>query len=136
MEFVCDKNPYPVIPDGIYEAICFKHDKAYYGKSLKLFLHFEIIAPSEYKEIKVFLPFNMPNDGRLAQGSKYYKTWVMVNDWKQPTRNAKLAPRIFINKVFKVETCKAKPKDNGGIEMPESQHYSKVNRIVEVITGA
>ena len=60
----------------------------------------------------------------------------MVNDWKQPTRNAKMSARLFMNKVFKVETCKAKPKDNGGKEMPEGQHYSKVKRIVEVITGA
>ncbi len=135
MEFVCDKDPYPVIPDGTYDAVCFKHDKAFYGKSLKLFLHFEIIAPGEYKGIKLFLPFNMSPNRRLAQGSKYYKAWVLVNGWKQPTRNAEMSPRLFINKVFKVETCKAKPKDNE-INMPESQHYSKVKRIVEVLTGA
>ena len=73
MEFVCDKDPYPTIPDGFYEAICFKHDKAFYGKSLKLFLHFKIIAPSEYKGTKLFLAFNMRSDVRIPQGSKSYK---------------------------------------------------------------
>jgi hypothetical protein len=67
MEFVAADNPYPIIPDGIYEAVCFKHDKAYFGKAPKLFLHFEIIAPSEYKGIKLFLPFNMTKNGRLEK---------------------------------------------------------------------
>jgi len=135
MEFVCDKNPPAVIPDGIYEAVCFKHDEAYLFKSLKLFLHFEIISPAEYKGIKIQMYFNMPVNRRLAQGSKYYKTWVMVNDWKQPSRNTKMSPKLFKNKVFRVKTFKAKPKHNGK-EMPESQQYSKVEEIVEVITGA
>jgi hypothetical protein len=135
MEFVCDDNPHPCIPDGIYDAVCFKNDKAYYYGSLKLFLHFKIIAPAEYKGTKIFLPFNMPNNGRLSQGSKYYKTWVMVNGWMKPSRNTEMKPRIFMKKVFKIKTCKVNPCHNGK-EMPANHQYSKVKEIVEVVTGA
>ncbi|MHA1942744.1 MAG: hypothetical protein ACW97P_13665, partial [Candidatus Hodarchaeales archaeon] len=45
----------------------------------------------------VFIQF----DKKIKTGSKYYKTWCMVNGWQKPSRGAKMSPRIFLNKIFK-----------------------------------
>jgi hypothetical protein len=100
------------------------------GKARKLFLHFKIIE-GEYRGTKLFQAFNMRYDLTVSSGSKYYKTWCMVNNWQKPTRNAKLSPRLFKNKIFRVRTRTVKPQHNGK-PMPEEFWYSVVDEIVEV----
>jgi hypothetical protein len=78
------------------------------------------------------MAFNMPYDRRIKSGSKYYKTWCMVNDWQKPSRNAKMSPRLFLNKIYKVKTRTVKPPHNGK-EMPEQFWYSVVDEIIEVL---
>ena len=78
------------------------------------------------------MAFNMPYDKKIKSGSKYYKNWVMVNGWNKPSRNAKMSPRIFKNKIYKIKTRTTMPKHNGK-EMPENFWYSVVDEILEVI---
>ena len=74
----------------------------------------------------------MPKDNKIHTGSKYYKTWVQVNGYQKPSRNAAMSPRIFKNKIFSVRTRTVKPK-NGTKEMPKQFWYSVVDSIVEVL---
>ena len=123
----------PLIPNGVYEAQCVKYDASFcLGKARKLFLHFKILEHGEHYNAKVFMAFNMPYDGAIKQGSKYFKTWVMVNGWRRPSRNAMMSPRLFKNKIFKVRTRTCKPMHNGS-EMPRDFWYSVVDEIVEVL---
>ena len=134
-EFVCQENYWPLIPDGKYEAICKKYDDKFcFGKARKVFLTFQITSPGKFNGVELFMVFNMPLKGRLKRGSRYYKTWVMLNGWKHPSRNTKMTPRIFLNKVYEVETATVKPKHNGG-ETPAALYYSKVENILYVLTG-
>jgi hypothetical protein len=133
MKIVCDDDYKPLIPNGIYEAQCIKHDKKFVlGKTRKVFLNFKIVEPGEHQGKVIFQAFNMPYNGRIKTGSKYYKTWCMVNRWRRPSRNAKMSPRLFLNKIYKVETRTVKPPHNGK-EMPEQYWYSIVDAILEVI---
>ena len=77
------------------------------------------------------MAFNMPYDKKIKSGSKYYKNWVMVNGWSKPSKNAKMSPRIFKNKIYEIRTRTTKPKHNGK-EMPENFWYSVVDEILEV----
>lgn len=131
-EFVCADDPKPLIPNGTYEAQCIKYDSKFVlGKTRKTFLTFKIyIGEHEGKEI--FMAFNMPYNGKIKSGSKYYKTWVMVNEWQNPSRNTKMSPRLFLNKVYKIKTRTVKPPYHGK-EMPENHWYSVVDYIVEVL---
>jgi hypothetical protein len=123
----------PRIPDGVYEAQCIKYDaKFVMGITRKVFLNFKIIEPGEYGGKVIFQAFNMPYDGKIRTGCKYYKTWCMVNGWRKPSRNAKMSPRLFKNKIYKVKTRTSKPKHNGKA-MPEDFWYSVVDEIIEVI---
>ena len=126
------KDDYRVrIPDGVYEAQCFKYDSGFcLGKARKLFLHYRI-TEGEHTGTELFQAFNMPYQGKVSCGSKYYKTYVMVNGWTKPSRNAKLSPRLFKDKIFKVRTRTVQPQ-HAGKPMPEQFWYSVVDDILEV----
>lgn len=133
-ELVCGQDSWPLIPDAVYQAQCIKYDQGFVlGKSRKLFLHFKIIDPGEHFGKTIFMAFNVPYDMKIRQGSKYFKVWVMVNKWRKPTRNAKMSPRLFKNKIFKVQTRTVKPI-YGTKEMPKEFWYSIVDLIIDVIS--
>jgi hypothetical protein len=133
-EFVCDDDYKPLLPDGIYEAQCVKcNEKFVMGKTLKVFLNFKIIEPGKHQGKMIFQAFNMPYNGRIKTGSKYYKTWVMVNSWQKPSRNTMMSPSLFLNKIYKIKTRTTKPKYNDRV-MPKDYWYSVVDEIIEVGT--
>jgi len=128
------ENYWPSIPDGIYEAqfIKFETSKSF-GIQNKLYLRFRI-TDGEYSGEELFMPFNMPEGGKkLTLGYKYYKTWMFVNG-NPPSRNTKLHPKIFSNKIFKIKTRSVRPKDHDE-KMADNFKYSVVDGIVEVLAG-
>jgi hypothetical protein len=132
-DIVCGNDYWIRIPDGTYEAQCINYDEKFVlGKSRKLFLNFKITGCGKHYGKEIFAAFNMRYDRRIRTGSKYYKTWCMANGWKKPSRNAKMSPRLFINKVYKIKTRTVKPLYNGK-PMPDDYFYSIVDEILEVI---
>ncbi len=130
---LCGSDYRPLLRNGTYEAQCFKYDSKFcFGKTRKLFLHFKIIQPGEYFGEAIFMAFNIPYDRKISQGSKYYKTWVHVNGWRKPSRNAKMSPKLFLNRICRVRTRTVKPTVNGQ-KMPKDFWYSVVDTIVEVV---
>ncbi len=119
---------YPLIENGIYEAQFVKSKDVLICKTWKRMLTFKITEPGKYHGIKLFMAFNMPYDKKVKQGSKYYKTYCMVNGWRKPTRNAILSPLIFKNKLFRIKTRKVIPELNKK-PMPEQFWYSVVDEI-------
>lgn len=135
-EIICGKDYWPLIPDGYYEAQCIDYDSGFIlGKARKVFLNFRIIDEGEYFGKEIFEAFNMPYDRKFKPGHKYYKAWVMVNGWRIPSRNAKMSPRLFLNKIFKIKTRTVKPEQRKGKKMPEHLWYSVVDYIEEVIAS-
>ncbi len=133
--FICDDDYKPLIPDSKYEAQCVGYDNRFcLGKARKLFLKFQILTDGEHNGKKLFMAFNMSYDGRIKTGSKYYKTWCMVNGWQRPSRNTKMSPRLFKNKIYAVKTRTVKPEHNGE-PMPEQFRYSIIDKILKVNAG-
>ena len=132
-KLICAEDYKPLIPDGVYEAQCIKHDEGFLmGKTRKLFLNFKILSQGEYYGVELFQAYNINHKKKISSGSKYYKTWVMVNGWNKPSKGAIMSARIFINKMFKIKTRTTKPKRDGK-PMPENFWYSVVDEIIEVI---
>jgi hypothetical protein len=132
-DFTCGEEYKPLVPDKTYEAQCIGYDSKFcVGKARKLFLHFKILSHGKYNGQQIFQAFNMPYNKQIRQGSKYYKTWVMVNKWQKPSRNAKMSPRLFLNKIYRIKTRTVKPTHNRK-EMPKDFWYSVVDGILEVI---
>jgi len=135
MDFVCKDDPRPLIPEAVYEAVCISYDDGFcFGKCRKLFLTFKIITPGPHLGTELFMAFNMAYNGKIAAGSKYYKTWCMANNWNRPTRNAIMSPRIFKNKAFDIKVRTVKPQHNGNA-MPKEHQYSVVDSILRVNAG-
>jgi len=132
-KIVCDDNR-TLVPDGIYEAQCIRDEEGMYMGALKKYLIFKILTPGEHNGKEMYMAFNIAPKGKIKPGSKYYKTWCMVNGWKKPSRNAEMAPRIFRKKIYNIRTRTCKPKNND-MEMPEDFWYSVVDEIVEVLAG-
>ncbi len=72
--------------------------------------------------------------------SRYYRAWLIANG-RPPSRNARLSPRVFLNKVFRVLVETVKPRiqitgENGkqrpGPEYPATLHYSKVSALLSL----
>jgi len=120
-----------LIPEGLWDVECIGYNDGFYNRTPKLVLDFELINEGPYQGEHVAMFFNMPYDGCIPTGSKYYKTWSKVNG-KLPSRNAKMSPRIFLNKLFKVKTRTVVPKDGNNILPPEF-HYSIVESIIECL---
>jgi hypothetical protein len=93
-----------------------------------------ILTEGEHYGKKLFMAFNMPYNGRIKTGSKYYKTWCMVNGWQRPSRNTKMSARIFKNKVYTIETRIVMPEHNSE-PMPKQYWYSIVDKILKVNAG-
>lgn len=125
-------DPFPLIPEGEYEAACVKHEHSrYLAKEKRLYLHYQIIS-GEFEATKLFQAFNY-NYKSFSRASKYYVEWSLANK-ALPRRRDKMSPRVFLNKAFKVKVVTVKPKHGDGTVKPEMFHYSKVDRIIEVLT--
>ncbi len=131
-------RPYPaLVPAGAYLAACFKafgpHMSRSYGP--KIYLTFALLDDA-YAGIGLpmfFRPSHFPT-------SRYYRSWVVANG-RPPSRNARLSPRVFVNKVFRVLVETVKPRiqitgENGkqrpGPEYPATHHYSKVSALLSL----
>lgn len=122
-------KPYPIhVGDSTYLATCVQvfgpHKSRAYGN--KIYLTFQILD-GEYigKRVPMFLrPSRFPT-------SRLYRSWVIANDGL-PSRNAKLSPRIFLGKVFRVSTVTVKPKFASGSLMPPVFWYSRVDDILSL----
>jgi hypothetical protein len=132
-EFVCADDYWPLLPNGTYIAQCTDFDihESFGGRSRKIYLHFSIIE-GPYEKRKLFMPFNYPSNGKFRPGHKYWQYWVMVHD-RPPSKNAKMFPKIFKNKIFKIKTRKVKKKYTNGNDMPSYCDYSVVDTIEEVL---
>jgi hypothetical protein len=133
MDFVCGQDYQPLVPNGSYEAQCVGYDNSFVlGKARKLFLYFRITDPGEHFGKDLFMAFNMPYDRKIRPGSKYYKTWVRVNDHRPPSRNTIMSPKKFLNRVFSIKTRTVRPNYIDGKAMPEEFWYSVIDSIIEV----
>ena len=132
-EFVSADDYWPLLPDGTYTAQCISYNKneSYGGRSRKIYLRFRIIEGT-YEGSVLFMAFNYPSNGKFTPGYKYWQYWVMVHG-KIPSKNAKMSPKVFKKKIFKIKTAKVRRKFPNGDEMPPDCDYSKVDTIEEVL---
>ncbi len=122
---------HPLIPEGEYEAMADRIDKAVYHQKKKLYVWFKIISEN-YQGTTIFMSFNIPDD--IRPSSKYYQEWVKANDGVQPLRNSRISPNVFKHKIFliKVRTVLS---DSKQAKLGENT-YSVVDKILQVAAGA
>lgn len=134
LELSCTVDIPPLVPEGTYEAIFLRAEKArIWDKRQKIFLHFRIIQPGEYFGRELFMVVTFPISGRLSLSSKYLQQWTLAAG-QAPTRRDRLSTRVFRDKVFLAQV-RTVVKDAQGHERPKSARYSVIDKLVEVRTG-
>ena len=122
-------------------AIWMEGSKGWGKVTNRLVVWFEIIeGPSKGKIIPMF--FNLSENQKVPEGSRYNDAWRIANGGQRPPRARfkEMNPSKFLNKSFRAEIVDIKPKWRiPGIEEPQEKpeifFYSKVFCLYELLTG-
>ena len=125
--------PASVPPGDQYVVAFVRAERGIFLGRGRIFLWFEIVAPHEWMEKRLYLCCPEPVGKQFGLGSKFLAAW-MVASGRFPTRRDRLSTHVFRNKYFRAEV-KTVMKDQYGDERPSIQHYSKVERLIEVVAG-
>lgn len=132
-------QPYPIrIPDGECLALCTGYfwDRKSRRFGERIYLDFRVFD-GEYagKKLQMFLK---PSS---SYSSKFYRSWSIAHDGPPRSRNTKMSPKIFIDKLFRVRTSTVRPRhqitgpdgrQRPGEPQPEHLWYSKVDCLLSL----
>jgi hypothetical protein len=139
---VVGAEPRPLIPPGIYEAVCVDYKLHWLGKVPKLVLVFEVLvddAKSEYGRRRIrlghFCNVQALGGGRFRapRNGLYAREWMLVAN-RRITRQDRLSPSIFVRVLVSVEVVTVE-RDREHRPLPHHARYSKVARILEHKAG-
>ena len=118
-----------LIPPSECVAVCVKAvSRKIYGE-MRCVLTFEIMAPDKNAGARIeWFSVMCDKQGRVKLGGKYYASWCLANGGR-PSRNAKMSPRVFLKKAFRVQVETANENES------EYRHYSVVREIKELVAG-
>lgn len=120
-----------LIPEGNYEAqvISVGRPKSSFGRSRRWFVCFKIIQPGNFHGTDLTCVYTQYPC--FSPSSKIYRDWSVVKG-RLPRRGEKISPAAFLHGIFlvRVRTVRFDQKNQA---LPPINHYSIVDRIVEVI---
>ena len=127
-------DEFPIrIPEGIYDAICFKTETAMgFGGSRKIYFKFRIYG-GEHDGVELFMVCNFPKT-KIGKRYKYFDQWMLALG-RHPSKGERLSPKIFRNRLFKILVRDTKPRFSNGKFKPDIFKYSVVDSIIEALTG-
>jgi hypothetical protein len=134
LSFTCNSEIPPTIAEADdYEVQFLKAEKHVMWNRTKLFLWFRVVSAGESFGKELFMPCNIPQNGRFGTSSKFLCMWVLAAGQK-PTRRDRMSTVVFRNKVFraKVRTVKQTSKQ---VERNKDQQYSVIDTLLEVLVG-
>ncbi len=133
-EFSVGGDARPLIPEGVYEAVCTSAESVElfkFGRSRKLFLHFEVYE-GEHKGTPLYLPMTAPKQGgKVGVGSKLYASYLIANGGRPPGRRDRLAIKVFKHRLFRVRVRTVRPRFEDGTPKPDRFHYSVIAELLE-----
>lgn len=135
LEFSCEGKDHALVPPGDYEVTFAKAEKMKQWEGFKVFLWFRIQSFGEWHGLHLFMPCNLQAVGKVSTRSKYYRNWVVAAG-KKPDRfdRKRMTTRIFKGKVFLARVVTVK-KDQKRLPLPPELHYSKIEGLLNSLTG-
>ncbi|GJL57812.1 MAG: hypothetical protein NPIRA03_06690 [Nitrospirales bacterium] len=127
------EDPYPLIPEGIYDVAFLKAHRMRIGKAPRLLMYFQICDPGQYHGIVLIMGVNYPKNGKKKWGalSKMAECYRIAAG-RNPDRFdvGRVSTSIFKGKVLaaKVSTVK---RGRNQISRDESSHYSVIEKLVD-----
>jgi hypothetical protein len=124
---VCDENPYPRVPEGIYQARCIEarlYPDPRFGWKVRL----KFFLISNFVEVYGFYNGGSADKPNFGRGSRYRRDWSMVNGGP-PKKRQRLSIRIFRDEIFEVRIGDTKRTFDGKKHF-EGDLYSTVKEII------
>lgn len=124
----------PLLPKGDDYVVSFlRAEKGTFCGRGRIFLWFTIVEPAKAAGKNLYLCCPVPDNGNFGMGSKFVDAWRIATG-KWPTRRDRLSTKVFHGRYFRAAvrtvTCNQHKE-----ERPEEQHYSKIERLIEKMTG-
>ncbi len=137
LEFDCDGESYPLIPEGKYEVVFLRAEKKWLYSGEKVFLWFQIASLGEFQGKELFMACNAPRKGkkgRVPISSKFYQSWILAVG-KRPDRFDRMGTKVFRGKVFLAQVRTVK-KNVQGVTHSFLSQYSKIDTLLERLTDS
>jgi hypothetical protein len=124
----------PLLPQGNDYVVGFlRAERGIFCGAGRIFLWFRIIEPIKDAGRELYLCCPVPDDGKFGIGSKFVDAWRIASGaW--PTRRDRLSTKVFRGHYFKA-SIQTVTRSQHGDERPATQHYSKIERLIERVTG-
>ena len=137
LEFDCDTQSYPLIPEGKYEVVFLRVEKKWLWGSQKIFLHFQIVESGEFQGEELYMACNAPKKskrGKVPTSSKYYQAWVLAAG-RRPDRLDRMSTSVFRGKVF-LAKVRIPPKNAKNVARLPLLQYSIIDDLLERLTDS
>jgi hypothetical protein len=122
-------DDWPLIPEGEYEAYCYK---ASFGPGPKtkrrLYLNLEI-QDGEYAGTKLFMACSWPEGKKPNSRFKVYKQWCLAME-RRPEKGERITCKAFVKKFYRVLVRNTKRKSSNDELLPDYLQHSIVDTIL------
>lgn len=130
VNFKIDKEYPPRIPEGEYDAICIGIETGRsWGGDMDIYIKFRIVDIN-FDGYELFMACSYSKQ-KMSTRTKYYEQWVLVTA-RHPSKQDRLNPEIFLNKMYVVKVRDTAPKYSDGTPKPDIFKYSVVDRIIKL----
>lgn len=137
LEFVCDGEIPPLIPEGKYNVTFLGAEKKWLWGREKIFLWFQIIDFGESQGEVLYMACNAPKKskkGKVATSNKYYQAWVLAAG-RKPDRFDRMSTKIFREKVF-LAKVRAVTTNAKNLPRPLLLQYSIIDDLLDRLTNS
>jgi hypothetical protein len=125
----------PLVPDAEYVGVFLRAEKGRFERRERWFLWFAISTQGPHVGEELYLSCPIP-DGKksFGLGSKLIAAYAIATG-AMPRRRDRITKSVFRNKLFRFRT-RTVTKDKNGAVRPLADHYSVIERLLAVETGA
>jgi hypothetical protein len=125
---MCEDDPYPHYPPGIYEVCCFEakiyRDPRFRSWKCRLGCHFL----TEPDQVSGFLNMGVGEKPKAGRGSNYRRVWIMANG-ESPRKRQTLSRQVFVGKIFRVQIADVETRYDGR-EHLKLERYSTIREFL------
>jgi hypothetical protein len=109
IEFEFDAELPPLVPPGDNYTVAFRRAERrwLWGKRVKLFMRFQIVAPAQFAGLPLLMFCNVPPGGKWGVGFKFFRAWCLASGYR-PQRKDRLSTSVFRGKYFGHESRRSR----------------------------
>jgi hypothetical protein len=122
---------------GVYQVAFDREERARpWGRDV-WYIHMKIVEPGEHHGKPVLFPLSgLPRKKRPRRGFKLVSSFIIATGRKPPRDLWRMKPSQFLSGCVFTAMLRTSSKNANGVTLPEAAHYSKVDYLVERVSGA